>query len=80
MSHPVAEERPVEHGDALNVIRSAIAEGASEYRFGRGDEQFKSRFASRDAGLESVVMIRGLLGASAYGAARVARFARNALD
>lgn len=60
-------------------IRSAIAEGASEYRFGRGDEPFKSRFASRDAGLESAVLIRGLLGASAYGAARVARFARNAL-
>ena len=26
MSHAVAEERPVEHGDALNLIRSAISE------------------------------------------------------
>jgi GAF domain-containing protein len=26
MSHPVAEEHPVEHGDALNMLRSAIAE------------------------------------------------------
>ncbi len=26
MSHPVAEERPVEHGDALNLVRAAIAE------------------------------------------------------
>jgi GAF domain-containing protein len=26
MSHPVAEDRPLEHGDALNQIRSAIAE------------------------------------------------------
>ncbi|HEU5324661.1 MAG TPA: GAF domain-containing protein [Candidatus Limnocylindria bacterium] len=26
MSHPVAEERPVEHGDALNMIRTHIAE------------------------------------------------------
>ncbi|MEO7332780.1 MAG: GAF domain-containing protein [Gemmatimonadales bacterium] len=26
MSHAVAEDRPVEHGDALNLIRSAIAE------------------------------------------------------
>jgi len=26
MSHPVAEEYPVEHGDALNMLRSAIAE------------------------------------------------------
>ena len=28
MSHPVAEERPVAHGDALNVVRAAIAEAA----------------------------------------------------
>jgi L-methionine (R)-S-oxide reductase len=26
MSHAVAEEHPVEHGDALNMLRSAIAE------------------------------------------------------
>ena len=26
MSHPVAEERPVEHGDALNLIRAELAE------------------------------------------------------
>ena len=26
MSHAVAEERPVEHGDALNGLRTAIAE------------------------------------------------------
>ncbi len=26
MSHPVAEERPVAHGDALNGLRTAIAE------------------------------------------------------
>jgi CelD/BcsL family acetyltransferase involved in cellulose biosynthesis len=57
-------------------IRSAIAEGASEYRFGRGDEAFKSRFASRDLGLESVVLTRGVVGASAAAGARLARFAR----
>lgn len=28
MSHPVAEERPAAHGDALNLVRSAIAEAA----------------------------------------------------
>ena len=28
MSHPVAEERPMVHGDALNLVRSAIAEAA----------------------------------------------------
>ncbi|HSK93578.1 MAG TPA: GAF domain-containing protein [Candidatus Angelobacter sp.] len=26
MSHPVAEERPAAHGDALNLVRAAIAE------------------------------------------------------
>ena len=28
MSHPVAEERPAAHGDALNLIRAAVAEAA----------------------------------------------------
>lgn len=28
MSHPVAEERPAVHGDALNLVRAAIAEAA----------------------------------------------------
>ena len=28
MSHPVAEERPVAHGDALNLLRTTIAEAA----------------------------------------------------
>ena len=60
-------------------IRAAIAEGASEYRFGRGDEAFKARFASRDFGLETVVLRRGVVGASAYSAARIARSARRVL-
>ncbi|MGH2416995.1 MAG: GAF domain-containing protein [Candidatus Limnocylindria bacterium] len=28
MSHPVAEERPAAHGDALNLVRAGIAEAA----------------------------------------------------
>jgi L-methionine (R)-S-oxide reductase len=28
VSHPVAEERPAVHGDALNLVRAAIAEAA----------------------------------------------------
>jgi L-methionine (R)-S-oxide reductase len=28
VSHPVAEERPTAHGDALNLVRTAIAEAA----------------------------------------------------
>ena len=57
-------------------IRSAIAEGATEYRFGRGDEAFKTRFASGDPGLESVAMSRGVVGAAGFSAARAARFVR----
>jgi CelD/BcsL family acetyltransferase involved in cellulose biosynthesis len=59
-------------------IRSAIAEGATEYRFGRGDEAFKSRFTGDDPGLETVALSRGAVGAVAYAAARAARFARDA--
>ena len=59
------------------TIRSAIAEGAQEYRFGRGDEAFKSRFTSHDPGLETVVLTRGLVGAGAAAGARLARFVRN---
>ena len=28
MSHPITEERPAAHGDALNIVRAAIAEAA----------------------------------------------------
>ena len=28
MSHPVTEERPAAHGDALNILRTAVAEAA----------------------------------------------------
>ena len=58
-------------------IHAAIAEGATEYRFGRGDEAFKARFASHDLGLETVVLNRGAIGASTYAAARFARYVRN---
>jgi len=57
-------------------IRSAIAEGAAEYRFGRGDEAFKSRFTEEDPGLETVALRRGLVGGAAYSAARAARLTR----
>ena len=49
MSHPVAEERPVEHGDALNVIRSAIAEApGTEAAAQRAVELLHGRFAHYD--------------------------------
>jgi CelD/BcsL family acetyltransferase involved in cellulose biosynthesis len=57
-------------------IRTAMAEGAIEYRFGRGDESFKSRFTDDDPGLEAVALTRGVIGRLAYAGARAARSSR----
>ena len=49
MSHAVAEERPVEHGDALNVLRSAIAEAPGpEAAAQRAVELLHDRFSHYD--------------------------------
>jgi len=52
-------------------IREAAVDGMREYRFLRGAEPFKLRFADRDPGLETVALARGLAG-------RVARVAAGA--
>jgi CelD/BcsL family acetyltransferase involved in cellulose biosynthesis len=43
-------------------IREAAADGMREYRFLRGAEPFKLRFADSDPGLETVALARGLAG------------------
>ena len=49
MSHPVAEERPVEHGDALNGLRTAIAEApGTEAAAQRAVELLHDRFGHYD--------------------------------
>lgn len=49
MSHPVAEDRPVEHGDALNLIRTAIAEAPGpEAAAQRAVEELHDRFSHYD--------------------------------
>jgi GAF domain-containing protein len=49
VSHPVAEERPVEHGDALNVLRTAIAEAPGpEAAAQRAVELLHDRFGHYD--------------------------------
>jgi CelD/BcsL family acetyltransferase involved in cellulose biosynthesis len=57
-----------------HTIREAAGDGMREYRFLRGGEPFKSRFADVDPGLETVVVTRGargrLAGAAAAGALR----------
>ncbi len=49
VSHPVAEERPVEHGDALNMIRTHIAEAPGpEAAAQRVVDLLNERFAHYD--------------------------------
>lgn len=49
MSHPVTEERPVEHGDALNLVRQEVAEAPGpEAAAQRAVELLHDRFGHYD--------------------------------
>ena len=48
-----------------HTIREALLDGMDEYRFLRGDEPYKYRFADSDPGLVTVGWARGLRGRSA---------------
>lgn len=45
-----------------HTIRCAFADGMRAYRFGLGDEPYKSRFAESDPGLETVAITTGARG------------------
>jgi CelD/BcsL family acetyltransferase involved in cellulose biosynthesis len=62
-----------------HTIRAALDDGMEEYRFLRGGEHYKSRFANADPGLESVVLAGSGRGAAAVAAGRAAKQARNAV-
>ena len=71
--------RDLAHGDAsvgfvllAHTIREAAGDGMREYRFLRGGEPFKRRFADADPGLETVVVTRGVRGWLAGAAAAAA--------
>jgi CelD/BcsL family acetyltransferase involved in cellulose biosynthesis len=51
-------------------IRAALEDGLCEYRFLRGDEPFKYRFADLDPGLETIGLARGVAGVAALAGAR----------
>jgi CelD/BcsL family acetyltransferase involved in cellulose biosynthesis len=51
---PSWEETAVGLALLLRTIRSAVEEGAAEYRFLRGDEAFKARYATHDPGIVSI--------------------------
>jgi CelD/BcsL family acetyltransferase involved in cellulose biosynthesis len=55
-----------------HTIRSALDDGVREYRFGSGDEPYKSRFAEHDPGLETIAVPAGIAGRLAVGAVRLA--------
>lgn len=55
----------------VHTIREAMNDGIGEYRFLRGGEGYKSRFASADRGLETEVLARGPRGAVAVAARRL---------
>jgi CelD/BcsL family acetyltransferase involved in cellulose biosynthesis len=68
-----------------DTMRSAHADGMQEFRFLRGGEAYKSRFATADPGLETVIFSRdGLSSLARAGAALartpVPRYARRVLD
>ena len=53
----------------VHTIRSALEDGALEYRFLLGAEPYKYRFATHDAGLETIGLSRGVAGGIALTAA-----------
>ena len=53
---------------AVHAIRAAVEDGVREYRFLRGDEPFKYRFANADRGIESFAVPCGRRGRLALAA------------
>jgi CelD/BcsL family acetyltransferase involved in cellulose biosynthesis len=60
----------------VHSIREAVADGMSEYRFLRGDEGYKYRFADVHRELETIALSSGALGRAAVGLGAAARHAR----
>ncbi len=63
--HPVWDKYRLGFVLLAHSIREAANDGAREYRFLRGSEDFKYRFASHDNGLETVVLAQDLRGEAA---------------
>jgi CelD/BcsL family acetyltransferase involved in cellulose biosynthesis len=71
----------------VHTIRAAREDGAAEYRFLQGGEDYKYRFTADDPGLEMIGLARSAAGAAAVGAARtlgrrpsLAALARHVVD
>jgi CelD/BcsL family acetyltransferase involved in cellulose biosynthesis len=61
-----------------HTVRTAFEDGAREYRFLRGDEPYKYRFADADTGVDTVAVGNGRLGRT-LAAAGAAHFAASRL-
>jgi CelD/BcsL family acetyltransferase involved in cellulose biosynthesis len=62
-----------------HTVREAQQDGLPEYRFLRGGEDFKYRFADDDPGLETIGVARSLRGRAALAVARFSRAAARRL-
>jgi CelD/BcsL family acetyltransferase involved in cellulose biosynthesis len=57
----------------VHTLREALNDGVSEYRFGRGEESYKYRFADSDPGVDTVLLARGAVGAAGVAGVAAAR-------
>jgi CelD/BcsL family acetyltransferase involved in cellulose biosynthesis len=67
---PAWDHRSVGFVLLAHSIRRAFEDGMEEYRFLRGGETYKSRFAEEDAGLETIALTRGPIAGLALSTAR----------
>jgi CelD/BcsL family acetyltransferase involved in cellulose biosynthesis/peptidoglycan/xylan/chitin deacetylase (PgdA/CDA1 family) len=67
---PAWDPRSVGFVLLAHSIRSAFNDGMQEYRFLRGQEAYKYRFAEEDAGLETIALTRGPAAGVALSAVR----------
>jgi CelD/BcsL family acetyltransferase involved in cellulose biosynthesis len=59
---PALEDARVGFVLLCHTVEAAVGDGVEEYRFLRGDEAFKGRFATEDLGLDSFLVARGVMG------------------
>jgi CelD/BcsL family acetyltransferase involved in cellulose biosynthesis len=76
---PAFDARSVAFVLLAHTVRAALEDGAREYRFLRGDEAYKHRFANADPGLETIAMAGSAVGRAALAAAPLARRIRASL-
>jgi CelD/BcsL family acetyltransferase involved in cellulose biosynthesis len=71
--NPAFESSSVGFVLLCHSIREALSDGVQEYRFGRGGESYKYRFATDDPGLEMIGVSHGGVGALALAMAPLFR-------